>query len=986
MPAADAPAFVDDQLALRLRSAPADELLPFTALLRQQADAARLRIESDRLTLWSGRRAGRSHAIAQLKDLAAKTQAPILTLLERERLAGRVGRYEPLWIANLISGTATAGVIRTLAAQPEIARLVWDPPIGGDVQNDEVIPAGGRRQVPARSRGATPAAEGITPAPLRSGDREDPEIGWNLEMIGAPEAWARGYTGEGVVVAIIDSGVDYTHSDLAGHLWCNTDEIPWNGEDDDFNGFVDDTLGWDFIFGDNDPMGSGPTDHGTRVAGLVAGDGTGGIITGVAPDAQIMSLKASGGPWSHVFTAIQYACDNGADVIAMSLSQKWRDGPKPDYAIWRQLTDNELAAGMLHANSIGNEGDNIDTDPIPFNVAAPGNSPPAWVAPEQFVIGGVSAIHAIGAIDSFEVLCDFSGRGPSAWEDVGALWPEYPHEIPAEYWDYPWSNGMGGLLRPDVLAPGRDLLSTMQGGGYLSFAGTSASCPHAAGALAVLLQARGDLTPAQASMALQLGARDLGPPGKDNDYGAGILDLSGSLTVIDSLDVYAYLSGCVSDAVSGDSLPNAVATILETGAVDTTNATGDYDLITLPGIFAVELRCFGYEADTLVFTIAPGERRIEDFAMTPWPTGHLSGLVLDEGSGAPIAGARVAVIDTPIPPVTTDLDGSYAFPAFPADTTLVLRAVHFGHLWVDSLATVGDSQTVIVDLVLPHGVYDDFEVDQGWQAGDSTDTAAHGFWTRCDPNGVFDGAIPVQPEDDYTEDPGVQCYVTGNGVPGAGEYQNDVDRGITTLSSPLFDGSWFYEPLLKLSWWYSNDTGIYVDDTLRIEVSNDAGRNWVTLLMTTESTHEWRVLPVILESVIDLTDSMCVRIIAADTGGQSAVEVAIDDFQVSGAAYSPVAEPRELWQLSFCGARPNPFRSGSTLTFSLERTTAVQLEVFDVAGRRVRLLIRGTYQPGRHEIAWSGTDDAGRRLAAGTYFARFSGGSQATTRRVILIP
>ncbi|MBD3235509.1 MAG: S8 family serine peptidase [Candidatus Eisenbacteria bacterium] len=983
--AAPAGAYVGAQLAQRLREAAPHELLPFTAMLREQADPRALRIEAGRRRAESGAQASRAQVIATLKALAGESQAPLLALLEAERRAGRVGRYEPLWIANLISGTATADLIRTLATRPEIARLVWDPPVRCDAQNDEVVPPGGRRYVPPREALSAPASGGSL-ARMRGDGREDPEIGWNLQMIGAPQAWDRGHTGEGVVVAIIDSGVDYTHPDLSDHLWYNSDEIPWNDEDDDFNGFVDDTLGWDFIFGDNDPMGTGPTDHGTRVAGLVAGDGTAGIATGVAPDAQIMSLKASGGAWSNVYAAIQYACDNGADVIAMSLSQKWHDGPKPDYAVWRQVSDNELATGMLHANSIGNEGDNIDTDPVPFNISAPGNAPPPWVSPEQFVSGGVSVIHAIGAVDSLEVLCDFSSRGPSAWEDVGASWPEYPYEIPPEYWDYPWSGGLGGLLRPDVLAPGEGVLATRQGGGYLSFSGTSASCPHGAGALAVLIGARGDLSPAQAALALQLGARDLGPLGKDNDYGAGIIDLTGALDVVDSLDVFAYVSGTVTGALSGDTLQSAVATILETGAADTTDVAGVYRLMTLPGSYAVELACFGYRTDTLEVSVAPGERRIEDVALTPWPSGQVGGLVVDEESGLPIPGARVEVVDTPIPPVLTGIDGAYAFPDFPADTVLAVRAVHFGHLWRDSLATVGDSQAVVLDLVLPHGVEDDFEVDQGWQAGDSTDTAAHGIWTRCDPNGIFDGGVWVQPEDDHTEDPGVTCFVTGNGVPGAGEHQNDVDRGITTLTSPLFDGSWFYEPFLKIAWWYSNDTGFYVDDTLRIEVSNDAGASWVTLLETTESNHAWQVLPAFLENVIELSDSMCVRIIAADTGSASSVEVAIDDFSISGAAYSPVAEERADWRLCFAGARPNPIRSGGMLAFTLERSREIRLELFDVSGRRVCLLAQGRFEPGAHEIAWNGTDDRGRRLGSGSYYARFSSGGEAATRQIILLP
>ena len=251
-----------------------------------------------------------------------------------------------------------------------------------------------------------------------------------------PSTWALGFEGQGIVVAVIDNGVLGTHPDLADHLWNNDDEIPGNGEDDDENGFADDTWGWDFQFSDNDPSPTGD-DHGTKCAGLLAGDGTLGTRTGVAPEAQVMALKVD--TWGQNALAIQYAIDNGADIISMSRSQKWRFVPKPDYDWWRSLADAEMLAGIFHANSIGNEGDNAVTDPIPFNISAPGNVPAPWRHPDQ-VPAGVSGITAsVGAIDELDQLAIYSSLGPSAWEDIGAQWPVYPHGMRPEYQDYPYS-------------------------------------------------------------------------------------------------------------------------------------------------------------------------------------------------------------------------------------------------------------------------------------------------------------------------------------------------------------------------------------------------------------------------------------------------------------------------------------------------------------------------------------------------------------------
>jgi len=269
--------------------------------------------------------------------------------------------------------------------------------------------------------------------------------------------------------------------------------------------------------------------------------------------------------------------------------------------------------------------------------------------------------------------------------------------------------------------------------------------------------------------------------------------------------------------------------------------------------------------------------------------------------------------------------------------------------------------------------------------GGPSDTAWDGLWVRCDPNGIWDGPVPVQPEDDHTPDPGTHCYVTGNGLPGSSDYQNDVDRGWTTLTSPLFDGAWYYQPLLKMSFWYSNDTGFFVDDTLRIELTNDAGRTWVSLLVTHTSTHAWANLPIFIESVIELSDSMQVRIVASDANSISSVEVAVDDFEISGAPFSGAEDQPPSWEVTFLGPRPNPFTAGSSLTFRLREPAPVKLEIFDAQGRCVRTLLRGAVASGSHEILWDATDNAGRRCDAGAYFSRFTGPGGVATRPLILL-
>ncbi len=140
---------------------------------------------------------------------------------------------------------------------------------------------------------------------------------WGLKKIQAEQAWDI-TQGEGIVVAVVDTGLDYNHPDIAANVWTNPGEIPNNNIDDDGNGKVDDVRGWDFANNDNNPMdGFG---HGTHVSGTIAAVGNNGIgIIGVAPKAKVMPVKGFSddglGYTSDLANGIVYAAQNGADVI-----------------------------------------------------------------------------------------------------------------------------------------------------------------------------------------------------------------------------------------------------------------------------------------------------------------------------------------------------------------------------------------------------------------------------------------------------------------------------------------------------------------------------------------------------------------------------------------------------------------------------------------------------------------------------------------------
>lgn len=134
--------------------------------------------------------------------------------------------------------------------------------------------------------------------------------------------------GEGVVIAVMDTGCDFSHADLAPNAWVNPGEIPGNGVDDDGNGFVDDLFGWNF--GDGNADLTDRSGHGTHVASIAAAAGV-SQVSGVAPGARIMCLKVQDADdalyASYMFAAYQYALDMGAHIIVNSFSNTYWSVP-----------------------------------------------------------------------------------------------------------------------------------------------------------------------------------------------------------------------------------------------------------------------------------------------------------------------------------------------------------------------------------------------------------------------------------------------------------------------------------------------------------------------------------------------------------------------------------------------------------------------------------------------------------------------------------
>jgi len=305
---------------------------------------------------------------------------------------------------------------------------------------------------------------------------------WGLEKIKAKDAWKITQGSDEVVVAVIDSGIDRSIPALKNRMWKNSDEVPGDGIDNDNNGYVDDLSGWDFRDGDSlSNSGRSLHYHGTFVGGLVSSSydrntGSGGV----APHVSIMDLRFldSAGrfftsDWRKLADAIDYAVDNGADIINLSIYANITPPELVHDALERAESEGVLVVGIA-----GNSGKRVG------------------------YFGKWEEVFTVGSIDKSGRVSNFSNYGSEV----------------------------------ELVAPGNDVLSYRPGGNLATGSGTSFAAPHVAGTAALILSRNSDIGLSQLKRTLRKSARDIGRSGKDQSSGYGIIDTNRSLGKITEAD------------------------------------------------------------------------------------------------------------------------------------------------------------------------------------------------------------------------------------------------------------------------------------------------------------------------------------------------------------------------------------------------------------------------------------------------------------------
>jgi bacillopeptidase F len=397
--------------------------------------------------------------VRALQSRAAATQAGLTAHLQGLLAQGRVKRFDTFWIGNIIRVDAEGRELELLAQRPDVERVYFNH----EIELIEPVATG-------------PVEAGGTALAIETG----------IEAVRAPEVWALGYTGAGVLVATLDTGVDGTHPALASR---------WRGTDPAYAGNPE--WAWfDPVSGTTFPLPFG--NHGTHTMGTVCG-GAPGEQVGVAPGAE----------WIHaaVIDRVDIATTIADSLLAMEwlldpdgnpgtvfdvpqiCSNSWglvtgHGVPPCDPLFWGPIDACE-AAGILMIFSAGNEGTS-------------GLRRPADRATDEY------RNFAVAAVDG-----DLAGWPIAGFSSVGPTF---------------CTPGGEAAIKPDIAAPGVSVRSAVGGGGYADFDGTSMAAPHINGVAALMLEASPELGVDEIKQIIYDSAVDLGAPGEDNQYGWGMID------------------------------------------------------------------------------------------------------------------------------------------------------------------------------------------------------------------------------------------------------------------------------------------------------------------------------------------------------------------------------------------------------------------------------------------------------------------------------
>jgi subtilisin family serine protease len=651
----------------------------------------------------------------ELTQTAADSQAGLVSMLEDARVD-----FQSYWIANTVHVTGDADLVKRIAALPEV----------------ELITATRTYEIPEPLEGTE--------------ENRINNVEWGIDRINAPDVWDQfGVRGEGIVVGVIDTGVQHDHPALVEQYRGN---LGGGAFDHNFNWHDPST-----ICGSPSLVPCDNNGHGTHVTGTIVGDDGGENQIGVAPQAQFIAAKGC------EFTSC-------SDTALLSSGQ---------FILAPTDLNNENADPTLRPHIVNNSwGGGANTDPWYiatvqawvaagiFPQFANGNNIPGCTAASN--PGNLPDSYSAGAFDINNNMAGFSNRGPSAF---GAE-----------------------TIKPNLSAPGVNVRSALPGNTYGAISGTSMASPHVAGAVALMWSAAAaierdiDATRALLDVTAE-DTEDLscgGTPENNNVWGQGKLDAFAAVDQSPRGDT-GTLAGTVTDADTGTPISGAQVSV--TGEVDRNAVTagdGTYSFVLPVGDYTVNVSAFGYEDASAEVSIVVDETTVADFALEAVDSVTVTGHVTDGSGHGWALYAQVSAAGTGVSTFTDPLTGAYSLSLPTNDTyTLQVSAEYPGYAGASQQVEVGDSD-VTVDFSL---AVNNCEAAPGYFFDGSVAVLG-------DLNGMLgafldDNGIPST-EITWTDDPTVfdVIIVSRPGNPGQGVFLDFLDATDAAGTGVVFLDQW----------------------------------------------------------------------------------------------------------------------------------------------------------------------------------------------------
>lgn len=940
-------AILHEGLERHMTSLSNSDLVPVMIFMRDQADVSSLNAQLKQERATLAERNAR--VILALRE-ATRSQADLLAELEAAKQRGEVTGYTSYWIANMIVAEMTKAYVQRLATREDIQQIEIN------LQTELIAP------IISEMTGGGDRGIGVTPG---------------LRAINAPRVWYElGITGAGTIIGSCDTGVDGTHPALAAR---------WRGN------FAPASQCWLNLIGGHPNFPYDGYGHGTHTTGTMTGLGastqdTIGVAWGGLWIATDPINQGVGGEFdSDVTAAYQWFADpdgnpNTHDEVPDVVQNSWGvyEGlGYPDcHTLWYTVIDNCEAAGVCVTWSAGNEGSGAGTLRSPADRATT-----------------LTNCFSVGAIDATNYgfpypIASWSSRGPS-----GCTAPP------------------DNRIKPEVVAPGVDVYSSVPGGGYEGgWSGTSMAGPHVAGVVALMRQANPDIDVDTIKEILMSTARDLGPSGNENTYGWGVIDAYAA--VVQVMSGYGTIEGAVRNLSNGNT-PIAGATVeaLEADASTLTNSTGQYTLHVPEGTYTVRASHPSFTTGTQGgVVVTDGNATVVNFMLT------------DVGAPVITGTTQYNSTDNQVGPYTiqstvTDFSMFHHISLIyrvngGAPQTLAMSPIGGG---VYSAGIPGQVYTAHVEYYVeaqdiagnrstdpmgaPITTYDFYVAPKSELFADPMESGP-GAWTHSNVTGGYTDQWHLSTLRNHTSG-GTTSWKCGD--TGAGSYANLLDAGLVTPSftlgldtylhywqyvaaetSAAYAGRAYDGGIVEISvdggaWHQITPDGGY---PFRARVGSQPGPFPVDTPMFS-GNRNWHQVHFNLGAY---EGNAQIRFRFGSDGATGREGWFVDDVVVDGFNITSSGAPERTLPLTLrlLPADPNPFSGETQVRYTLGAASDVLLQIFDPSGRLVRTLLAARQPAGQYEVRWDGRDASSRPVPAGLYLSRVQAGSEVATRKLIL--